>query len=236
MKCSFARSADVDEILTVKEMAQFLKMNERTVLKMAQTGAIPAAKIGGQWRFKRELVDRWLDDKMVGGATRFPRGADSATGVVMPLAAMLDERLVTLDLEGSTKTEVLSQLAQLLVDSRYLQRADSFLQRLLERENLMTTALGDGVAFPHPREPQGDLFDRPKLVVGISPQGIEYGALDAKLVHVLFLICAPDDSTHLWIMAQLTRLFRGTNTVEQLVKAQSRGEVITLLTQWDRSL
>jgi PTS system nitrogen regulatory IIA component len=223
----------MDEILTVKEMAQFLKMNERTVLKMAQAGAIPAAKIGGQWRFKRELVDRWLDDKM-GAATGEPaRETQPSAGAATSLAAMLDERLVTLDIAGSTKRDVLNQLVQLLVSSGHLELPDVFLQKLLDREQLMTTGLGGGVAFPHPREPQRDLFDRPKVVVGISTGGVDYAALDGRPVHVFFLICAPDDGTHLWTMARLSHIFRGADAVAQLLRAQSPADVVELLARWD---
>ncbi len=226
----------MDEILTVKEMAQFLKMNERTVLKMAQTGAIPAAKIGGQWRFKRGLVDRWLDDKMCARAMEPARGMETSAGAAMSLAEMFDERLVALDIAGSTKRDVLNQLVQILVGSGHLERADVFLQKLLDRERLMTTGLGGGVAFPHPREPQRDLFDRPMVAIVISPEGVEYDAIDGRPVHVFFLICAPDDGTHLWTMARLSHIFRGTEAVARLLSAQSPTEVVELLARWDSRL
>ena len=224
----------MDDILTVKEVAQLLKMNERTVLKMAQTGAIPAAKIRSQWRFKRELVDRWLEDKMLGQRRDLARATASTATMWTPLPEVLDNRLVKLDLTASTKKEALAQLVQLLVDVERLKRADGFLRKLLEREQLMTTALGDGVAFPHPREPQPDLFDPAKVVTGISPRGVDYDALDGKPVHVFFLICASDDSTHLRVMAQLTRIIRGRDVVGKLLRAKSNDEVIELFAQWDR--
>lgn len=226
----------MDSILTLKEMAQLLKMNERTVLKMAQTGAIPAAKIGSQWRFKRELVDHWLDDRMLGKAERATRLAAPDTTVLTPLPDMLDERLVKLDLEGSNKEEVLAQLVQLLVESHYLERADIFLRKLLEREKLMTTALGEGVAFPHPRQPQGSLFGRPKVVVGLSLRGVDYDALDGEPVHLFLLICAPDVSSQLRILAQLTRVIRCTDAVQQLLNAGLRQEVVELFGKWHRQL
>jgi excisionase family DNA binding protein len=226
----------MDSILTLKEMAQILKMNERTVLKMAQTGAIPAAKIGSQWRFKRELVDRWLEEAMLGTADRPHGGPVSGRIVLTPVTEMLDARLVKLDLESSIKTEVLDELVQLLAETGHLDSADDFLRKLVDRERLMTTALGDGVAFPHPREPQGSLFERPKIVVGISAPGVDYDSLDGKPVHVLFLICASDDRAHLRILALLTRVIRSTDVVRQLLKAKSTDDVIELFARWDREL
>jgi excisionase family DNA binding protein len=50
----------VTDIMTIKEAAQYLKLNYMTVYKLAQKGKIPASKVGGNWRFKKEILDDWL--------------------------------------------------------------------------------------------------------------------------------------------------------------------------------
>lgn len=50
-----------DEILTLPEVAQLLKVAEKTVYTMAQKGEIPAFKVRGQWRFKRDDIDAWIE-------------------------------------------------------------------------------------------------------------------------------------------------------------------------------
>lgn len=52
-----------DEILTLSEVAQLLKVAEKTVYSMAQKGLLPAFKVGGQWRFKRADLDQWIEDQ-----------------------------------------------------------------------------------------------------------------------------------------------------------------------------
>jgi len=52
-----------DEILTLPEVAQLLKVAEKTVYTMAQKGQFPAFKVGGQWRFKRADLDQWIEDQ-----------------------------------------------------------------------------------------------------------------------------------------------------------------------------
>ncbi|NTX41659.1 helix-turn-helix domain-containing protein [Myxococcus sp. CA033] len=52
-----------DEILTLPEVAQLLKVAEKTVYSMAQKGQLPAFKVGGQWRFKRVDLDRWIEQQ-----------------------------------------------------------------------------------------------------------------------------------------------------------------------------
>ena len=52
-----------DEILTLPEVAQLLKVAEKTVYSMAQKGLLPAFKVGGQWRFKRADLDQWIEQQ-----------------------------------------------------------------------------------------------------------------------------------------------------------------------------
>lgn len=60
-----------DEILTLKEVAQLLKVAEKTVYVMAQSKELPAFKVRGQWRFRRDDIDRWIDSQ-----TKAPGGVD----------------------------------------------------------------------------------------------------------------------------------------------------------------
>ncbi|MCD6595463.1 helix-turn-helix domain-containing protein [bacterium] len=51
------------EIMTVEEVANYLKLKPQTIYKWAQDGKIPAAKFGKEWRFKKSLIDEWIDEK-----------------------------------------------------------------------------------------------------------------------------------------------------------------------------
>ncbi len=51
------------EIMTVKQVAEYLQMDEHTVYKLARSGQIPSIKIAGQWRFKKEVIDKWISQE-----------------------------------------------------------------------------------------------------------------------------------------------------------------------------
>jgi len=53
-----------DEIMTVEEVARYLKLKPQTIYKWAQEGRIPAAKLGREWRFRKSTLDRWIDAKI----------------------------------------------------------------------------------------------------------------------------------------------------------------------------
>ena len=52
-----------DEILTLKEVAEYLKLAEKTAYRLAAEGKLPGFKVGGSWRFQREDVQKWIEDK-----------------------------------------------------------------------------------------------------------------------------------------------------------------------------
>ncbi|MDC9720170.1 MAG: helix-turn-helix domain-containing protein [Gammaproteobacteria bacterium] len=52
-----------DEILTLKEVAEYLKLAEKTAYRLAAEGKLPGFKVGGSWRFQREDVQKWIEEK-----------------------------------------------------------------------------------------------------------------------------------------------------------------------------
>jgi len=59
-----------DEILTIKEVAAFLKLVDKSIYRLAQSGRIPAFKAGGAWRFRRRDIDAWIESQMTGVESR----------------------------------------------------------------------------------------------------------------------------------------------------------------------
>jgi len=51
------------QILTVRQLAEYLQMDDHTIYRLARKGKIPALKISGQWRFKKDLIDKWMEEK-----------------------------------------------------------------------------------------------------------------------------------------------------------------------------
>ena len=92
----------------------------------------------------------------------------------------------------------------------------------------MTTAIGHGIAIPHPRKPIPHLFAEPYIVVGICYEGTDFGAVDDLLVHYFFLICATREEIHLQLMAKIAWL-TGQSNIKELQKARSPKEVIRFI-------
>ena len=53
------------EVMTVRQVGKYLQMEQHTVYKLARSGELPSVKISGQWRFKKSVIDRWLEENSV---------------------------------------------------------------------------------------------------------------------------------------------------------------------------
>src|SRR5262249_47389223 len=103
----------------------------------------------------------------------------------------------------------------------------AFLLRvLLAREAIVSTAIGDGIAIPHVRNPVVLHIDRPLLALCFLENAIEYGALDGKPVDTLFAIISPTTRAHLHLMAKLSFVLRDKSARRVIRNQLSRPAIL----------
>lgn len=146
----------------------------------------------------------------------------------MKLSKFTDESLVTFGLKAESKEQVLEELVDLAASSTMIKDRDELLVDIKERENLVTTGIGYGVAFPHAKTKSAKGV---VIAFGRSVDGVEFESMDHKPVHLFFLIAAPEDAVgaHLNVMGRLSSLMMSADNREKLLKAQSPGEVLALI-------
>lgn len=150
----------------------------------------------------------------------------------MKLSKFSGENLVKFELKGGTKDDVIGELVELVSQSTMVKDSEQLLKDVLDRENLVTTGVGYGVAFPHAktRAVKG-------IVIGFgrTKEGIEFDAMDRKPVHLFFLIAAPEDAigAHLNVMARLSYLMKSEENRTRLLEAVSPGDVLALIDNVD---
>jgi PTS system nitrogen regulatory IIA component len=125
-------------------------------------------------------------------------------------------------LAGASKAEVLAEMATFIAGQEVGQPAidAQVLRRVLEeREQLASTAIGDGIAIPHGKL---DNIDRMVGVLGRSAAGLAFDSIDGKPTHIVFMLVAPSNSAgvHLKALARLSRLFRDAGFRQRLLEAE----------------
>jgi PTS system nitrogen regulatory IIA component len=135
-------------------------------------------------------------------------------------------------LAAKTKPAVLAELSSHL--AKVVQGVDAeTLRRVLEeREQLASTAIGDGIAIPH-----GKLDSVGRLVgaLGRAVEGIEFESIDGKPTHLVFMLVAPSSSTgvHLKALARLSRLFRDADFRARLLAAPTGEAMYQVIVEED---
>lgn len=145
----------------------------------------------------------------------------------MGISNYLDERLV-LFLRVDSRDEALAQLVQALERAGKLKNARVFHEAILEREKIVSTGIGLGVAIPHAKlEGYDDFF----IAIGIQEKkGIEWNALDGAPVRLIFMIGGPDNrqTGYLKILSDLTMAIKNEERRKKLLKTYDAKDVISL--------
>ncbi|MDX9703615.1 MAG: PTS sugar transporter subunit IIA [Candidatus Auribacterota bacterium] len=225
----------MEQILTLKEVAQYIKLNERTILKMAHNNEIPAKKIGNQWRFILSKVDEWLSQSV---ENVNPSDLDELIHTsphVIPISRLFAPEMMEMNMSARNKAEALEELSLIPKKNGVIADSSLFLDAMQAREELMSTALSNGIAIPHPRYPIQGLFEEPRVLFGRSINGIEFGEIDGKKTHLFFVSCVPNEVTHLRVLAKLGLLLRVPNIVKRFIEAQSQDDLMRLFLELDKT-
>jgi PTS system nitrogen regulatory IIA component len=135
-------------------------------------------------------------------------------------------------LSGTSKSEVLAELSAFLAERRPGIDAPTLLRVLHEREQLASTAIGDGIAIPHGKL---DTIDRLVGMLGRSQLGLDCDSIDGKPTHLLFMLVAPTNSAgiHLKALARLSRLFRDAAFRQKLLDAPDSATMYRMIAEED---
>jgi PTS system nitrogen regulatory IIA component len=146
----------------------------------------------------------------------------------MKLSKFCDEKLIMFDLKANDKNGVIEELVNLASNSPLVKDRDELLQDIIHRENMVTTGIGYGVAFPHAKTKATKGI---VIAFGRSNDGIDFDAMDRKPVYVFFLIAAPEDAigAHLNVMARLSYIMKSIENRKRLMKVTSPGELLSIL-------
>jgi mannitol/fructose-specific phosphotransferase system IIA component (Ntr-type) len=122
----------------------------------------------------------------------------------------------------------LRELVNRLVEAGVVEDADLMYERLVEREELGSTAIGQGVAIPHCKM---ENLDRVVMAVGLSRRGVDFESEDGKPVRLFFLIVSPADrpAAHLRSLAAISKWVKADRHVERLLELEESGDIWTLL-------
>lgn len=211
-----------DTIMTIEEVAKYIKVSERTVLDWAQKGDIPAGKLGNVWRFKLSEIDMWINKKLI--------SKDKGDGVIADLKHLIssDRVLIT---NFSNKRDILTALINNLSQAPQVRDPEELGKTIWDREKLMSTGIGLGIGIPHVR-----IYSVSDIAVSIAVNKLDimdYQSLDKAPVRIVFMVAAAynQHTEYLKLLASISALLKEDVFRDKLLAAEDPKQIYSMLTQ-----
>jgi PTS system nitrogen regulatory IIA component len=236
--------------LKIKDVADLLNVSESTIRRWITDGKIPTYRINQHYYFSRTEIENWVIshklDKTDGispfmrrketEALSIPTTRSKTTGgsKQFSLFRAIHKGDVLHRLKGHSKEEIIRTTMRKMAKVLHID-AEVMTDLLLDRENLMPTALNNGIAVPHTRDSLLNSHHDVVVVVFLD-QPLEYGALDGQPVHTLFFLFACEDKRHLHLLAKIAHLSSQAHVREFFQTKPSKEQLLSFVKDWESQI
>ena len=209
--------------LELREVAQVLRISERTIERWVRQGELPALRIKNQWFVNKLDLLEWASKRGVELGPEITRSW--AASEPLRIGDAIARGGIYYAVPGHTREAVLHAVVKRLSIVSEEDREFVY-QGLLAREALGSTAIGSRIAIPHIRNPIVLQVDAPAITVCFLENPIDFGAVDNQPVEVLFTIISPTARLHLQLLSRLMFLLQDESLRTALASAPSAPELL----------
>jgi PTS system nitrogen regulatory IIA component len=148
----------------------------------------------------------------------------------MNLKAVLTTDTICLKLQGSTKSEIINELLDILVAAEKIPDREAALNAVLDREQKMSTGMKHGIAIPHGKS---NTINDLVACIGVSEKPVDFDSLDHEPCRIFIMTLSPVEKTgpHLQFLAEISLLFKSTEKRQEILSATSAEAIIRILSE-----
>jgi PTS system nitrogen regulatory IIA component len=211
--------------LTVRDLTKLLNVTESTVSRWIKQRGLPVHLVGGQYRVNRAELLEWATANKINVSPDLFDHLEADAEPAPSLVEALEAGGIHYQVHDTNKERALRGLIQVLPLPEGVDR-ELLLRLFLAREASASTAIGDGIAVPHVRNPIILHVDRPTVTLCFLETPVDFGALDGKPVHVLFCMVCPTTRSHLQMLARLSHALHDARFKDVIVRQAQREEIL----------
>lgn len=189
--------------ISVPDIIKTFKVEEKTIYGWIAKKQMPCVKINEQYRFNYIELLEWVMQNRIPLTADILSLGDKDTNQSNVLANALKTGGVYDGVEGRTREEVLKNMVELLPLPAETDKT-SLLEMFLAREAMESTAVGNGIALPHVRNPVVLNIDEPLVALCFLKNAVDFGAFDGRPVFILFVLISPSIRMHLLLLSRLS--------------------------------
>lgn len=219
-----------ERLWSIQDAAAYLNVAVKTVTRMIQRGDLPAVRVGNQWRFVPRQLAAWLDAQQ-----QTPRGIAEllrTEPTTVPLDRLVGTDGIVPQSPAADAAGVLRELAGAVARIFPDRDPGDYAAALADREAIVSTAIGSGVAVPHLRRVEHNPAGSLRLVLLTTRRPVNFGGVPCS---VFFLPVTDDLVLHLRLLQKVTYLARHDQFAEDLPLQVDAADVLRLIVQSERS-
>jgi PTS system nitrogen regulatory IIA component len=208
-------------VLDIAQAASILGVPEGTIERWIRQGKIPVRERKGSFVFRYTDLEKWAKAHKINLKTKQQGDLSPVELPSINLLESIKQGGVFFNVPGD---DIGSVLREAIGRCPLPQSIDpkELLEKLLLREQLMSTGIGKGVALPHPRHPIKDISTFPMITTCFLKHKIDFKAVDNKPVFLLFLMLSPDTRSHLHLLSRLSFILRDDSLINYLRECSSK--------------
>ena len=152
----------------------------------------------------------------------------------MTLLDILPPNSTIVGLSADSKEGIIRELVESLEEGESISDRDKVLQAVLERENIMSTGIGDGIAIPHGKS---DAVVKLTAALGTHKRGVDFETLDGEPAFVFFLLVSPANISgpHIKALARISRLLKNDDFKKSLIEATTADEIVAAIEKEEKN-
>jgi len=211
--------------LTVRDVSKLLNISEKTVYRLIHQKNMPAYRIHEQYRFNRSELLEWATAQKMAVSPEIFQDPHSDGAVLLSITEAIKTGGIYHGITGHDKKTVLRSVVDVLRLPADLDKNQLY-DVLWAREELGSTAVGEGIAIPHPRNPI--ILNVPRAIIFLCfmDHPIDFGALDGQPVHCLFILMSSTVRMHLQVLSQIAFALKDARLKETILNHGLEADIL----------
>jgi nitrogen PTS system EIIA component len=221
--------------LTVREASRLLNLSEKEIYRLIKRNDIPFYRLNKTCFFNRSELLEWAIARSVDISADFFSSPNSQNEQMPLLAGAIEKGGIHLLENNESKSDVLRMVVSLIPGLSESDRERIF-NALLARETLGSTAIGNGIAIPHVRNPIIINSNDPVVLLCFLSTPIDYGALDGEKVSTVFMMISPNTRIHLHLLARLSFILQNKGIRKILTSDKNRETLLVRVRELESTI
>jgi nitrogen PTS system EIIA component len=209
--------------LRIGDLIELLEIPEKTIIKWIKEKNLPAYKINNEYKFSRAEIKDWILKNNINVSSKI---LDlNITNKPVNLLELIDKGGIFYNIEGKLVKEIIENAVNTIHTPSELDK-NEIITSLLQREEMMPTAVGKGIAIPHARNPIIADVENESVSLCFLKDAIDYNAIDGLPVYILFIILSANPKRHLEILSKVSFLCQQNDFMEKLNSKTEENEIL----------